>query len=780
MKWSESYNRYSLIQLDSELRQEPINHIGYEEKKIKTKKYNVELERNAGWVEIKVTKTQVVLRKYDKEPTLYEKRLWQLFYKMGFIYLNKIDKSKFCYGKNEECKLNFSVFGRDKDKYSFIFLDCFTFENRDQLDKKLRCMQNEFGHICDHLNELLEDNKIVYKYIIAIKDFELSEIQERVIKENNFTVLTEIDVEYFENLHLNLEDAAYFQFCGKLFEGMTIPKINTKIPAIRGRMGGHWYYAFSIDPQILLRLSFVLHKTKAHEHAMPTYQRLVKRSRLVKIKDFLNKGGFFPNSIVLNLDEECVFEKQGFEDDYDTEIGYLNIPQKYRVAYIIDGQHRLMGYAGCTRGFQQIPVVAFEKLEKPTQVRLFMEMNENQKAVPKDLRNTLNKDLLSASTVLSERLHGLRLEIAYAFVDDENSPLKGHVGDGVDKGVFTLESLQLALSYCASLYFGTINKRNESLEVPGIFFRSNTDECFSQARDAMKKFLFNCLNALLEALKDAEALIDNEIKGKNVFIRNIAISGYLRFVADIVKYKEYTILQDIQEGDLVANPDKVFDIVRPYLQIVFDFMRVCESEEKERLRLRTGTAAPLQYQRTFQRELHFVCEDFNPSGLENWISKNSSEVVEEALDIIKQLKEVIKQEFKNRFSDKIGVLDWVEDSLPDGVNRSCYDRKIEFNKYATTEQNRDKSLWDFVQDEDYFMIACHPTNDPLIKEDFTFPGMKKSSAKNKRYDWMKKIIEIEKECKGNHSCEPKDLETLRELYDHFVGKDLIQEIEIEQ
>ena len=186
-------------------------------------------------------------------------------------------------------------------------------------------------------------------------------------------------------------------------------------------MGGHRYYAFSIDPQILLRLSFVLHKTKAHEEAMPTYQRLVKKSRLISITDFLNNHGFFPNSIVINLDEECEFEEvqAGHEDcNIDTEIGYLKIPQKYRVAYIIDGQHRLMGYAGCKMGNQQIPVVAFEKLAKPTQVKLFMEMNENQKAVPKDLRLTLYKDLflqihafLNVCMVSGFKLHFLLLII---------------------------------------------------------------------------------------------------------------------------------------------------------------------------------------------------------------------------------------------------------------------------------------------------------------------------------------------------------------------------------
>ena len=779
MKWSESKNRNSLVRLESELKEEPINHISYKEKRVRTREYNTQKERNDGWVESKVNKTQIVLRKYDSEIVTYAKRLWQLFFKIGFPNLNKYGKNKFYYGSKESFEISFSLFGRDKDEYSFIFLDCFVEENKDDLDKRLAKMQSEFGQITSHLQELLNDNELVFKYIVAIKGFELTDEQEQIIKDNNYTVITDIDVEYFEELYTNLQDAAYFQFCGKLFEGMTIPKIDTRIPAIRGRMGGHRYYAFSIDPQILLRLSFVLHKTKAHEDAMPTYQRLVKKSRLKSITEFLNNHGFFPNSIVINLDEDCTFEEAEVNHDYDTEIGHLIIPQKYRVAYIIDGQHRLMGYAGCKWGNQQIPVVAFEKLNKPTQVKLFMDMNENQKAVPKELRLTLYKDLLPTDPRLSQRMYGLRLQIAFSFADHKESPLKGHVGDGVDRREFTLEYLQQALRY-SSIYFGSINTRTETLDAQGVFFRGDAEDpdCFEKSRVAIRDFLFLCVKALIQALEGEEAL-DDEGR-KNVFIRNIGMNGFLRFVADVVKYKEEEILQTVENNEITANPVTVFEMTYPYLQIVFDFMKKCDPDEGGRLKSLTGGKAPVHYQRTFQRELHNIYTDFNPTGLEDWIANNSTEVVEEALSIIKQLKALIKKEFTNRFSDKTGISDWVSDSLPDDISTECFKRQTLFNKNATSEQILEKNLWDFVEEEDYFQIACHSNNDPLIKEDFTFPGMRKSAARNKRYEWIKDILKIEKGCIENHSCESNDLETLRTLYTHFSDKELIQESDQEQ
>ena len=259
----------------------------------------------------------------------------------------------------------------------------------------------------------------------------------------------------------------------------------------------------------------------------------------------------------------------------------------------------------------------------------------------------------------------------------------------------------------------------------------------------------------------------------------MSINGYLRFVGDVVKYRENEILQTIEDNELTANPIKVFDIICPYLQVAFDFMKRCDPDEGGRLRSLTGGKAPVYYQRTFQRELHELYSDFNPTGLEDWIANNSTEVVEEAISIVKQLKALIKKEFTNRFSDKTGVSDWVSDSLPDEICTECFKRQTLFNKNATSEQILEKNLWDFVVEEDYFKISCHSNNDPLIRDDFTFPGMRKSAARNKRYEWIKDMLRIEKGCIENHSCERSDLEELRTLYTHFLEKDLIQESEQE-
>lgn len=150
---------------------------------------------------------------------------------------------------------------------------------------------------------------------------------------------------------------------------------------------------------------------------MPTYQRIIKKQRLKEIRKFIDNKGFFPNSLIISIDTNG--KKLRFDlatpqiENAISRIGILYLPQLYRSVYIIDGQHRLYGYADSAyAGKDTIPVVAFVNLDKDKQVELFMEINENQKAVSKNLQNTLNADLLWTSEDKNKQRKALRLNIA--------------------------------------------------------------------------------------------------------------------------------------------------------------------------------------------------------------------------------------------------------------------------------------------------------------------------------------------------------------------------------
>lgn len=165
-------------------------------------------------------------------------------------------------------------------------------------------------------------------------------------------------------------------------KGTRVPEIGNKIPAVQGKMGGHKYYSFCVEPEILLRLCFVLHRTNPNRETLSSYQRMLKKKRIKEIGQFVEAGGMFPNSIVINFDEDkgLRFDLASSVDVCShSKLGVLHLPKRYHSAFVIDGQHRLYGYAGSEyRKTNAIPVVAFENLPSEKQAELFVDINPSR------------------------------------------------------------------------------------------------------------------------------------------------------------------------------------------------------------------------------------------------------------------------------------------------------------------------------------------------------------------------------------------------------------------
>lgn len=240
-------------------------------------------------------------------------------------------------------------------------------------------------------------------------------------------------------------------------------------------MGGYTYYSFSIEPEKLLKVGYVLHRNEANQNMMPTYQRIIKKARLKSVRSFINDGGYFPNSIIISIDSGgrgLVFDQTSTKVEGSiSKLGILHIPKRYRSAYIIDGQHRLYGYSDSKyASTNTVPVVAFVDLDRTEQIKLFMDINENQKAVPKSLRVTLNADMLWESKDPNERRQALRSKIAQMLGEEPTSPLRSRVIIGEAEAVpgrcITIEAIQAALKKCnffntsCPAYIHTTAKKN--------------------------------------------------------------------------------------------------------------------------------------------------------------------------------------------------------------------------------------------------------------------------------------------------------------------------------
>ncbi len=226
-----------------------------------------------------------------------------------------------------------------------------------------------------------------FKFAVAtnfpVRDIDLEEAR----REPQIGVWDRTFLDYYEDLLEKLGPYARFNLAGEI--GIE-PRVSheKQYPAFRAKLGNNWVYLFYVDPADLLTWCYVARREIGRERY---YQRLVEKKRLAKIREFVEKGGFFPNSAIVAFESPPTFTN--FSDvppkfpswPNGIEFGCVTFPATYRACWIVDGQHRLYGI-GKVKGHKlTMPIVAMEGLGVEDQATVFLDINKNQKTVQADL-----------------------------------------------------------------------------------------------------------------------------------------------------------------------------------------------------------------------------------------------------------------------------------------------------------------------------------------------------------------------------------------------------------
>ena len=410
-----------------------------------------------GWEIQKEYKTKLKIKKNKSQADYFEDRVWSLMANLGFKYMNKDSNFKIIYSK--DLRQQIDVFAATDEVV--LIIECKSAENRKNKDFSKDI--NEFGALREKIINRVKqyfDGKPKFAFLFCTNNYIVSDPDQKRMKDNNILWLNQDDIQYFEKLIFSIKDATIYQFLGRIFAQQKIPNMKNKIPAIRGKMGGYSFYSFAVEPATLLQISYVLHRVQTSEETLNTYQRIVKPKRIAEIQSFLDNGNFFPNAIILNIDtlkgqplQFDAVEKNNY--DSQTQIGILHLPQNYHCAYIIDGQHRLYGYA-CSKYKESntIPVIAFENLPSEEQAKLFVDINSKQKTVNKNLLNTLDADLRWNSSNKDDAIKALKSKLLQKLTEDQLSPLYKLISTGDNSSD---NQTSLTLSYLCSYGFGKTN-----------------------------------------------------------------------------------------------------------------------------------------------------------------------------------------------------------------------------------------------------------------------------------------------------------------------------------
>lgn len=695
-----------------------------------------------GWEEYKSYKNNkfVGVRKNKRFDEVFEDRVWCLFEKLGFIYMNKDRSFIMSYDFNDPNNTQqIDVFAADEE--TVIIVECKAAETiKDGVFKKpLEAFRGQMNGLRREAQKKFPKAKV--KFIWATHNYIMSPTDQEKMRQWDIVHFSDAVINYYYELVKHLGSCARYQLLGNLFANQEIRNMDDKIPAIQGEMGGHKYYSFSIEPERLLKIGYVLHRNEANKNMMPTYQRLIKKNRLSKVRKFINDGGYFPNSLIISIESGgrgLQFDVSGMKvDGAHSKLGVLHLPKKYRSAYIIDGQHRLYGYSDSNFATtNSIPVVAFVDLDRSEQIKLFMDINENQKAVPKTLRVTLNADMLWDSSDFNERRQALRSKIAQMFGEEETSPLMGRVVIGEDEKssirCITVEAIQTALR--KSNFMSQFGKKNCIIKDGTFDVGNNQDTC-----ELLYPFLEGCLRYVKNEVPEEWERGDNNY---GVLTMNRGIQAIIRVINDIVNH-----LVDLKEiFPKSQRTEELIDQVAFYLDPLNEYLNNLTQQERKELRGYFGGGADTRFWRAFQREIAKERSDFNPDGLKEYWENEAKTYNSDSITYLREIEFWIKNTIKTALVKKYED-NWEIKALPKSIYKRAKSIADERNYDSITSGDgvSTVSIWDCVTLKDckeIITVGSHWTE--LFESLFTRPEDKKlSGGKSARTEWIERVANLQ-------------------------------------
>lgn len=224
------------------------------------------------------------------------------------------------------------------------------------------------------------------------------------------------------------------------------------VPVLRVHQPIGVYYVAVIPAEVLLQVSYSDKLTAKWDAERNIYvldgtQRPLQEKRFRQIAEYIDReDSAFPNTIILaaNFRQENGLLETGPDEtaqpgtpdsrwsisDGPDGSAVLTIPTKEKLAAIIDGQHRLLGFTQVKnpdRLKMQLICSVFLGLPKPFQAQLFATINSTQKAVDKSQTYELFGYNLEDEDPEEWSPDKLAVFIARRLGTDTESPLKGRV-----------------------------------------------------------------------------------------------------------------------------------------------------------------------------------------------------------------------------------------------------------------------------------------------------------------------------------------------------------------
>lgn len=240
------------------------------------------------------------------------------------------------------------------------------------------------------------------------------------------------------------------------------------LQAIKTKFGKIEFYTQSMKIKDVLYIYYVAVRGQNTEEG--AIQRVLNRSRINSVKDFVLKGNMFLNTFILNWTDKNYFPEYKNKE--------IIIPLIQSAAQVIDGQHRLAGLQEAVKeieeiGEKEILVSLTIGLSTKEAALIFLNINSEQRPVPKslifDLYGEVEDDLDHAINRATD--------IAAELNENPESPYYGAIKyPGKPRGVGVIDLSSVISSLKKHLekdgafpYFNLQNLNNQKLVILNYF-----------------------------------------------------------------------------------------------------------------------------------------------------------------------------------------------------------------------------------------------------------------------------------------------------------------------
>jgi DNA sulfur modification protein DndB len=665
---------------------------------------DLEEMQKAGWQVKKHLKKKRVLVFRDKpRPALLEGRVWTLLYQMGFDILSGKGGAKL-------------VHAGDKPDGPENQLDCVAVDNEVALAVECRTAQesqkdSDFqGRLAkfstlrktfsdDVRKQFESDNKRQIGMLMFVWDLLHSETDHDRAEDQNVVVFNEKQLTYFEDLVKHLGIAARYQFLADVFPGKPIPGLEIKVPALQTKIGNFTAYTFSIQPEYLLKIAFISHKARGEGVDATAYQRMIKKPRLKKIAKYISsEDAYFPTNVVLNIEKsKYVRFDLGKQEGspQGAKVGWLYLSPAYKSAWVIDGQHRLFAYAGHKRAAtSRLHVLAFDGLPSSIQMKLFVDINHEQKSVKRNLLDDLWAELHWDASDDEKRMRAVASKAIKVLNEKEESQLYQRIllsdEKSSDSKCITLSSLVTALDMS---FFIVHLKKNVTEHGP--LWAGDNDSTMKRTMTVVGGWL-DCVakNALdwwnLGAGQGGGLATNN---GVTVCI------NVLKSVLEYLEKKGYKLVK--------LSDHEVSELLASFGTDLGKYLSAMSADERAYFRSLQGGAGQSKGTKIFQEGLHNQHADFLPTGLLEFMESKKNNNNVEGREITTRIEHALQDRvlsvLKAQFIANSKA--WWFDGVPLNVRTKVRNKMEESGaKAGSEEQNFDIVHYREIIKENWLMF----------------------------------------------------------------------------